>query len=698
MNKRKQEQLENHKDRMSLMKRSSTEVIGLCNHVKEPKKVRKLYVDSIRFKKSIFNGVIFYDPNIDGIGRIPYGNRLINYTNKERKLKGQYRPQGGQLKATPGVKYLFDLKNSHLDSVDSSKKDIFFDYVKELFIDKPYLPTLFPSDITRMRIENGCYQFLYKFFSGKDWKPGGIHTSKDLPSDFAKDQVGDFFVGGPTQKRTADVNIVFRTINEIAKIFNNIITCKTRTYGIKDKSKLPTELLETLVGIDTIIESLPSDIKAFFCYNINKICQNHYYLNRSPEFAEMTNSKALYVYNSIKDKVKNKQISRVNLQRLSNLKEIKKTNSFYIKEIKNQIKKANGLVKLSVISINDLVSYYIKYCSDRPNMYKKGFNSIELTSSFKNKLMSIIKNKPENMLFNEIKKLINRYEHRLLEYIPAKSQDKVDIKGTAVPLKLLNIKKLHTQLGIVLKNHKDLKARKSLIVKILDIFLNKRLDITNELKIETICNRYIDRITFEDFFPVYRNYLLNNGKILTLVTKYKCLGLPNGIKQKFISNKDLRSTKNINEEKKLVYIEEGFKEYFKWLSKNCDLKVISIYKLFSNMMATGIQLYMDKTKTHLKHRHTVEAIRREIYKGAENRIKERIWLKKRKSKSKDEKNIIPVWYNKMWNIKKEQIKKRCDIKFELVTKILGEVAQVNNDIIPIYVRNMYEREATQLRC
>ena len=617
----KKELFYNSTDRMSLIKRNSTESIGLTDHVREPKKVRKLYVDPIRFKKSIFNGIVSYNSNIDGINRIPYSNRLINYTNKERDLEGLYRPQGGQLKATLGVKYKYDLKNSQLDNADSSKKDVLFKYAKDLFIDKPYLPTLFPSNIVRMRVENGCYKFLIKFFSGKDWKPGGIHTPKNIPSDFAKDQAGDFFVGCPTQKRTADVNIVFRTINEIAKIFDNIITCKARTRGIKDKNNLPTELLETLVGMDTIINSLPNDMKAFFCYNADKICQNHYYLNRSPEFVEMTNNKIMHVYNSIKNKVKNKEISKVNLQRLSNLKGIREANSFYIKDIKNKVKKAKGLAKINTISINDLVSYYIKHCSDRPNMYKKESNSIELTNSFKNELIYTIENRSKDTLLDEIKKLINRYEHRLLKYIPAKSKDKIDIKGTAVPIKLLNIKKAHTQLDIVLTNHDGSKARKALVNKILNVFLNSRLDITDELKIESICNKYVDRITFEDFFPVYRNYLLSTGKIIVLITKHRCLGLPNGIKRKFINNKDLRSAKNINEEKKLIHIEESYKEYFKWLAKNCDLKVISIYKLFSNMMATGIQLYMDKTKAHLKHRNTIEAIRREIHKGAENRIR-----------------------------------------------------------------------------
>ena len=73
-----------------------------------------------------------------------------------------------------------------------------------------------------------------------------------------------------------------------------------------------------------------------------------------------------------------------------------------------------------------------------------------------------------------------------------------------------------------------------------------------------------------------------------------------------------------------------------------------------------------------------------------------MWLKKRKLK--EEKNTIPDWYEKIQNIRKEQDKERCDIKFELVTKVLGEVAQVNNNITPICVRNTYEREVIQLRC
>lgn len=646
------------KERKSITIRNDAEVIGLTENVRE-KKTKKECTEydfkSIRYKKPIHQSHREYDPIKDFGEKVPYNNNDVNPISKKNNIIefiGDYRPQGGQTKADPDTLYKRLLINSKLDEKDPTKKDVYWKLFDEVMSNKSYLPKLFPNEVQKNYIIDKIFNRVYKHFKGPDYHPGGFHVPDYMPSDFAEDQVGDFFVGGQFFKRTANVNMTLRAFNQIANAYDSCMSNFLRTGTssfVRSENELPQTLLKCPIGIDTIIKSMDNDTKGYLLANAGNICHNNYYVNRDFSGVPTTNSEIISIYKDVESCVEKKEIRKANLTYMSGVKDLIVKKESYFDHIKSIIKdKVHESSKLVYLRFETIFNYYKDHASDLPNMYS---SENTLDYYFKAKLKDVIENSSFQDLEANLEKLIDSFESCLLTYEKADEMVSDLLKGKPIPIKLASK-------GLVKQKIKALKktcSKEFLYKKIERIILSNKVDVTNKDTKKAIMKDYLDRVTFQDISMPLRDFLLKNGKVPILflndgetkMAKY----VPIELIKAFCKNINLKSAVNAFEKEALEDLKESYNKCLNWLVRPCDLKIISIYDLMTNMTINGIKIFMKESIRSIWVRKRAELKHKGFFKGSNSKLIGRAKTKAREKALKKIEAVKPKWYTELWSSK-----------------------------------------------
>jgi len=598
--------------------RNDVECIGLSEESKihEIKFHRNThYINSVkesRLKKiDITPREKVYNPKFDN--KIPYNNNIIPYFFRKPPTYKQKRPF--KRKSKPGIEYAYNLNNSQRDALDNTKKEVYWPLFNHIFEDKPYLPKLFSSEIERQIRYDKCFTKVIKHFQGSDYIPGleKIHVQPKDPSDIFLEEVQNLWVGGPTFNRVANINIILRMLHTISEIYDEIITCNART-GMAPKTNnhfqsFP-DILKTPIGIDTIIKRMPEELKAFLCKHIRHICHGNYYINKDPKPFPLNNADVIHLYQQIKFQVKIKELHPNNLEYLSNLKYIITKNANYL----NRLNKCNSKhARLHTLTYQNLLKYYINHASNLPNMYTR-------TGTLTKEFISKIKNNPEDIL-----NIIDQFECCRFNYQPALDEEKNLYKGTAIPIKIADKKRIKTLINKIINNHSP-RSKKPLEEKIFNILLSDKVDITNECTIKKQMENYLNRVNLLDFPSNVRNHLFKQNRLPLLFINQgnkTCLINPHIIPTEILKLLPKINLQKSNKRQKIEHIKQLYEEYINWLFKPCDLKIINFYDLITNAFIVGVKSFKNTTDFINKHRARCKRREGKIYLGADSRWNQR---------------------------------------------------------------------------